>query len=75
MDSTPDSPRPGSRSEKMKMGVDSLAHDSKSATGQNIGPEKRPAPNPDVPQGTSSGREAEFEHGKPRRGSAFDPEQ
>lgn len=75
MDSTPDSPRPGSRSEKMKMGVDEFAHASKSATGENVGPEKQAPPNPDVPQGTTSGREAEFEHGKPRKGSALDPDQ
>lgn len=74
MDSTPDSPRPGSRSEKMKMGVDALAHASKSATGQNVGPEKQAPPNPDVPQGTTSGREADEDFGKPKRGSALDPE-
>lgn len=75
MDSTEDSPRPGSRTEKMKTGVDKLAFGSQSATGQNVGPERNNAvPNEDAPQGTSSGREAEFTHGKPRKGSTLEGE-
>ena len=72
MDSTEDSPRPGSRTEKMKMGVDRLAHGSKSATGQNIGPERQAGLlNEDAPQGTTS-EEAPALRGKPEKGSRLD---
>lgn len=58
----------------MKMRVDAYAHGSMSATGQDIGPGKQAPPNPDAIRGTSSGREAEFEHWNPPKGSALDPD-
>lgn len=72
MDSTEDSPRPGSRTEKMKMGVDALAHASKSATGQSIGPERQTGTlNEDHPSGSTSAEEPEL-RGKPGKGTRLD---
>lgn len=72
MDSTKDGPRPGSRTEKMKMGVDDLAFRSQSATGQNIGPERKTGiRNEDAPDGNTLGLEPEL-RGKPRKGTRLD---
>lgn len=72
MDSTEDSPRPGSRTEKMKMGVDSLAHASKSATGENIGPERLTGVgNEDAPDANTVELEPEL-RGKPEKGTRLD---
>lgn len=72
MDSTEDSPRPGSRTEKMKMGADELARGSTSATGQNVGPERQTGLlNEDAPSGSTSEEEPEL-RGKPEKGTRLD---
>lgn len=72
MDSTKDGPRPGSRTERMKTGVDRLAFGSQSATGQNVGPERKAGlRNEDAPDGNTLELGPDL-RGKPAKGSRLD---
>ena len=68
MDSTKDSPRPGSRSARERTDA---RGPSTSATGMNAGPREKALPNEDAAMGSTSAIEPEL-RGKPKKGSRLD---